>query len=94
MKYLIMLLIPFIASCGNWLGVPEDIDVSGEVAFLDTKFKQVGSQVYVSLFAGSRIVFCFPVDPGTIYSSEWTLIEEAVEARMGPPTEFELINCL
>ena len=94
MKYLIIPLIPFIASCGNWLGVPENIDVSGEVEIVETRIKQVGSQVYIGLFAGDLIIVCLPVDPGTIYPDKWVTLDEAAEDRVSPVSSFELFNCL
>lgn len=89
MKYLIIPLILILSACGF-----DDIQVSGEVEFIDTRVKQVDSQFYVGLFAGDEIIACLPVDPGTIYPGEWVDIETASKTRSTPFTKFELINCL
>ena len=89
MKRLIIPLALLLSACGF-----DDIQVSGEVEFIDTRVKQVGSQFYVGLFAGDEILACLPVDPGTIYPDKWVTLEEAAEARMSPVSNFELVNCL
>ena len=89
MKYLIIPLALLLSACGF-----DDIQVSGEVEFIDTRVKQVGSQFYVGMFAGDEILACLPVDLGTIYPDEWVDVGTAAEYRTNPITETEMINCL
>ena len=96
MKYLVVLpIILFLAACGNWLGVPEDIDVSGEVSITKPSVMVKNGRFYVKEHAGEITVGCMVYDEYILLpEGEWLYLDIANTFRTIPPTEAELINCL
>ena len=96
MKCLIIIpLALLLGACGNWLGVPENIDVSGEVSITQPAVMLKGGKLYIIEHAGELVVDCLVYDENVLLPEGERLdLEAANSYRTIPSTEAELINCL
>ena len=102
MKHLIIPLALFLAACSNWLGVPEEIEVTGEGVIATTGVKDQGGKLYIRMQAGGMPLLgdngmpvCLIYDYNVLLPQGiWFDIDEANAFRTIPPTQIEMGNCL
>ena len=92
----------FLAACSNWLGVPEEIEVTGEVVIAEAGVNYQNGKLYVRMQAGGMPLLddndmpvCLIYDYNVLLpEGVWLEIEEANKFRTIPPTQLEMGNCL